>query len=116
MQLTPNIIKGIYTMLLQCRPFNGWTLLPHPDSVKFVVESSIEEVGFYIYDEGEEIEHVLGISRDGCGHLDTVVKTIAHEMIHMKRHKTSKWTDHDAIFRKYAHQVSAELGFDPLEL
>jgi hypothetical protein len=103
-------------MLLRCRPFSGWTTLPHPDEVRFVVEADPHAMGTYFHDEGEKWEHIVTISKEKCGHLDTVIKTLAHEMIHMRRHKTTKWDQHDAIFRRYAKQIADELGFDPLEL
>jgi len=34
----------------------------------------------------------------------------------MSRHKTNKWTHHDAEFRRRTKVISDELGFDPLEL
>ena len=41
---------------------------------------------------------------------------MSHEMIHMKRWQTSGWDKHDVVFRRFATQISNELGFDPNEL
>ena len=52
------------------------------------------------------------------GLLETVIKTIAHEMIHASRSGTvsDAWLKHDASFRRKAHQIGVSCGFDPLEL
>ena len=119
MQLTSSILVSVYSMLLPCRPFNGWSSLPPVEEIRFVVDTDDATMGTYMYheeDDREKWQHVVTVSKGRCGHLDTVIRTLAHEMIHMRRHRTTKWAAHDAIFRRYAKQISAELGFDPLEL
>jgi len=85
------------------------------DEFKVVLPGDTDCLGTYIYDD--EIEkHVITISKEKNGHLETVIKTMAHEVIHMKRHNTQYWAAHDQVFRKYATAVAKELGFDPQEL
>jgi trehalose-6-phosphate synthase len=91
--------------------------MPLPEEIKFVVNADPERMGTYMYEpDSETFCHELTISREHHSHLATVIRTLAHEMIHMRRHKTSRWDQHDAVFRRYAHQIAQELGFDPLEL
>ena len=117
MKLTPEILENIYAMLWCCEPFSKWGL-PLPEEVRFEVNMDIDAMGTYLYDDGDEHEHIITISAARCGHLDTVIRTMAHEMIHMSRSGTitDAWLKHDATFRRRAHKVSQSLGFDPLEL
>jgi hypothetical protein len=103
-------------MLWTCEPFTRWKL-PLPEEVKFVVDFDPETMGTYTYGDGDH-EHLVTISAARCGHLDTVIRTMAHEMIHMSRSGTitDAWLKHDAVFRRKAHKISQELGFDSLEL
>jgi hypothetical protein len=114
MKLTPKALENIYIMLCSIKPFSGWSM-PTSAEVMFVVTNELDALGTYVFDDDKDI-HVITISKAKNGHLDTVIKTLAHEMIHLKRHKTKHWDKHDAVFRKYAHSVATELGFDPLEL
>jgi hypothetical protein len=101
-------------MLRVLKPFSGWSL-PLVDDVKFIVSVDTDCLGTYIYDEELE-RHIITISKEKNGHLETVIKTMAHEMIHMKRYKSQHWDKHDRVFRKYAITVANALGFDPQEL
>ena len=101
-------------MLRVLKPFSGWSL-PTIDDVKFVVSSDTDCLGTYVFDDELE-KHIITISKEKNGHLETVIKTMAHEMIHMKRYKSSHWDKHDQVFRQYATKVAIELGFDPQEL
>ena len=87
-----------------------------PEEINFVVNKDPEVMGTYLYDDGGDHEHTITISAARCGHLSTVIRVLAHECIHMSRHRTSKWTNHDKEFRNRAHRISSELGFDALEL
>jgi len=69
-----------------------------------------------LYDDGWDYEHIITISAKKCGHLSTVIRVLCHECVHMSRHKTHRWTHHDAEFRRRTKVISDELGFDPLEL
>lgn len=64
--------------------------------------------------------HVITISTAKCGHLDTVIKTICHEIIHMicylESPKTDKYTSHKGLFLKLQKRIANHLGYDPKEL
>lgn len=117
MKLTPKIIENIYSMLYCVEPFSTWEL-PLPEEIKFIVDIDPEVMGTYCYTDDEDYAHTITISSARCGHLDTVIRTMAHEMIHASRWNTvtHAWTKHDKTFRNRAKSVSLELGFDPLEL
>ncbi|NBQ47512.1 MAG: hypothetical protein EBU33_03535 [Sphingobacteriia bacterium] len=116
MKLTPKILTSIYVTLCNCEPFTKWNL-PLPEEINFVVDWDTDAMGTYCYDDGEDWAHTLSVSMAKCGHLDTVIRTVAHEMIHASRHQSeTAWSKHDATFRRRAALVATELGFDPLEL
>ena len=117
MKLNPDILRNIYSALVICDPFTLWKF-PLPEQIKFIVDLDESTMGTYMYDDGGDYEHIITISAARCSHLDTVVRTMAHEMIHMSRAGTitDAWTKHDATFRRRAHRIATELGFDPLEL
>lgn len=101
-------------MLCVVKPFDNWSL-PAVDDIKFIVNSDLDTLGTYIFDDETE-KHIITISKEKNGHLETVIKTMCHEMIHMKRYKSQHWDKHDRVFRKYAITVANALGFDGNEL
>jgi len=109
---TSKTLESMYLMLCQMKPFNNWNL-PNTALINFVVTSEEDSYGTYVYDDDI---HIITISKAKCSHFETILKTLAHEMIHMKRFKTQNWDKHDAVFRRYAKSIADEFGFDPLEL
>jgi hypothetical protein len=99
------------------KPFCNWRGMPLPDEIKFIVDKG-DDMGTYLYDpSNDKYEHIITISEVRCGTLDTVLKVLLHEAIHMSRHQTNRWTHHDKEFRKRAYRIWSEIGFvDPLEL
>jgi hypothetical protein len=73
------------------------------------------------YEPPEQGEpHIITISTAKCGHLDTVMKTLCHEIIHMCVYldstKTDKYTSHKGLFLKLQKRIAKMYGFDPKEL
>jgi hypothetical protein len=115
MKLTPAILKNLDSAIYCMKPFDRWNM-PLPEEIKFTVDQDPAVMGSYMYSDDEKFIHEITISAARCGHLDTVIRVLCHECIHMSRHKTHKWTHHDKEFRSRAYRISSELGFDPLEL
>jgi len=109
--VTANTCKAVYEMLYQVPPFCKWNL-PPSDDIEFVVMHDPSCYGMY------EPEHIITISSAKHGHLDTIIRTMAHEMIHLYQFTRNRggWNIHGAVFNRYAHKVSESLGFDPKEL
>ena len=112
MIVTPEQAERMYLMLCSFYPFKKWHL-PNTGCIQFIITDEEDCFGSYEYD-GEM--HIVTLSRAKCHHYETWLKTLCHEMIHMKRYKTHDWDKHDAIFRRYAAQIAKEFNFDPLEL
>ena len=88
-------------------------MLPPLEEVRFEVTDDVDALGTYVHDDHY---HIITISRAKNGHFQTVIRTLAHEIIHMLRGKTPKYALHDAYFLAKSRQVAEEFGFDPLEL
>ena len=79
-------------------------------------QRSITPNSLYEFDETLAKSHIFCISKARCSFYDTVVRSMAHEMIHCSRHKSGKWTLHDATFKRRKMLVGQCLGFDGHEL
>ena len=92
--------------------------MPLPEEINFIVDFDTDAMGTYCHDTGDDWEHTITISAARCGHIYTVLSTMAHECCHMSfyRRKGFKWSQHSKEFRTRCKMVADELGFDPLEL
>ena len=78
MKLTPSILRNLYSAIYCMKPFDRWAM-PLPEQIKFLVDDDPETMGTYLYDDGEQFEHVITISQKKCGHLSTVIRVLCHE-------------------------------------
>lgn len=111
MKITPTLLKNCYTLLTSSAVFSR-KRLPTAEQVIFKVSHDLSRYGSYRYDGS----HTITISGARCGHLITVMKTMAHEIIHLSRYRTDDWAKHDTVFKQEAIRVATEFGFDPFEL
>ena len=112
MRITPANLIAAYEMLRTMPPFLGWKL-PDPDDVEFAVAR------FYHFGEcdiGKDGNHIIRISENAVSHLDTLCRTMAHEMIHVRHGLIGTKTIHGKEFKRDAAKVARFLGFDPKEL
>jgi hypothetical protein len=115
MKITPKILESIYLTLAKCEPFTKWDL-PPSELCRFLIVDDHSVMATYEYDESLARPHIFCISKARCGWYDTIVRSMAHEMLHCSSHKSGKWNFHDATFKRRKTQVGLELGFDPKEL
>ena len=110
-KVTPTTIRACYQLLAQLPPFSRWKL-PRTKDIEFIATRATDCYGEY------EPEHIVRVSSAKNGHLDTLLRTVAHEMIHMVRacRRDPNWEKHDEKFAAMAAQVSKNMGFDPKEL
>jgi predicted SprT family Zn-dependent metalloprotease len=111
-KLSPQKLAGIYEMLCQFEPFKGWTMPPSKD-IEFHVSRDKT-----CYGEYSPEPHAITLSSAKNGFLETAIRTMAHEMIHLKLYvlKRKNWDKHESNFAQMAHKVSVNMGFDPKEL
>lgn len=115
--LTHEILEGAYEFLRTTPPFNKWQL-PHADEVMLVVSSHKGHVGYYRGPRRKINMHEIGISHACVGHTNTLLRTMAHEMIHQyqRRNRTeTPHTEHNAEFTKLARVVCRYHGWDEKE-
>lgn len=110
-KVTPATIRASYELLVQLPPFSRWKL-PDTKDIEFVATRAVDCYGEY------EPEHIIRVSGAKNGHLDTLLRTVAHEIIHMVRacRGDPNWDKHDDKFAEMAAAVSQNMGFDPKEL
>lgn len=109
LRLHPDLIAAGYDFLRQSTPFKGWRL-PEADEIGFgIVEDPTVFADFCLMN-GEPLIRVSGMN----GHTNTLLATIAHEMIHLYQHlnKLDKGDDHNADFWKRAKRVCNVHGWD----
>jgi hypothetical protein len=102
--------KAVYEMLLQLPPFTRWKM-PGSRSIEFVVNNDSTCYGEF------EPPKIIRISKKKVGHLDTLIKTMAHEMLHLRLWyiKDAGWNKHDGKFEEYGERIAKSMGFDPKE-
>lgn len=108
---TRDTLRAAYNFLNETPPFNKWNL-PDGDEVLFKVIRDQGRFGWYRFDGSK---HVIALSSTTIGHTDTLLRTMAHEMIHLHEEHAEACTpriDHSPAFNKWAAQVSSIHGFD----
>jgi hypothetical protein len=115
--LTPDIIAGAYEFLRVTPPFRGWKL-PHANDVEFVVSRHRTHVAYHRGLRRKTRSHEIGISEICVGHTETLLRAMAHEMIHQYQQRArseTPHTEHNAEFLKLARQVCRYHGWDEKE-
>ncbi len=108
--ITPHMMAGAYDFLCVCRPFKGWKL-PDSESVEFRV---IRNLGYYGYFQFNKVP-IIGVNDEGVGHTESLLKIVAHEMIHMHQYFSrleTKGEVHNDNFQKLADRVCRLHGWD----
>jgi hypothetical protein len=108
--VTPDILRACYNFLNETLPFNRWNL-PDGDDVEFRVVRDPGLFGWYLLESGK---HIIAVSSATVGHTDTLIRTMAHEMVHAHEHSVGPCKKgHSRAFWAYAKQVCNAHGFDP---
>jgi len=111
MRLTSENLRVMYEFLTQLAPIKGWKLPPSQEVLFFVCRDAT------CYGEFEPTPNTIRLSSKKISHLDTAMKTMAHEMVHLKLFldNNPNWDKHKEDFRALADTVSIPFGWDPLE-
>lgn len=112
MRLTPEACAAVYDCLRQFAPFSGWKL-PPAEQVEFSVTRDHKNFGTHVHYVGTD-DHIIEVSEVNNGHFNTIVLTIAHEMVHLhqRRKRLTTKAEHNADFKRRAARICAELGWD----
>jgi hypothetical protein len=115
LHLTPDILEACYNFHRTLPPFAAWHL-PESDEIVFRVGGRLDRFGSYDFIDGC---HVLMISENAVGHVETLSKAISHEMIHLRqaiiKTEPKGKTQHNAQFRHISRRVCRLHGYDPKE-
>jgi len=107
MHLTPSKLAATYDCLRAFPPFRGWRL-PEADDVAFGVSLSPDNFGTYdLCRGGPRIE----ISALMVVEFQTLLETMAHEMIHLHQCRAGRAVEHDAEWQRLATRVCREFGW-----
>ena len=109
---TPKQCAAAYEFLRTLPPFCKWNL-PPASEVVFRVKHLADCYGEYIF----EGKHVITVSTAFVSQPLTLVRVMAHEMIHLRQaqHGEETKAQHNAAFRRQAARVCRLHGFDPKE-
>ena len=106
--VTPEIIRAAYDMLVLIPPFNTWGLPPSSE-VKFDVSKSRA-----IYGDYRSAPHLIRVSATTVGTIEPVIRTVAHEIIHLKQNidGTETRAMHNKVFKTLAADVCRAFTWD----
>jgi len=109
--LTPEILSAAYDLVKACPPFSRWNL-PESEDIIFRVIKDPSRRGFYRRDRLNR--HSISISASCIGFVESLVETMAHEMIHLHEALIGLETaaQHGKAWNKFADQVCKSMGFD----
>ena len=109
--VTPETVRATYEHLLAFPPFCNWKMHP-AKKLTFLI---VPYTGEYAQFDTEKME--LRVSAAAMSKHHTLLKKVAHEMIHVYEHASGRWTTtHDtAFFFKCRDRVCKHFDFDPLD-
>lgn len=109
--VSPATIGATYSYLRTLRPFSGWGFPPEAD-IRFDILKSRSWMGDCTKDP-----LAIRVCQTRVGHLDTLIRVVAHEMCHLKEiiDGAKNWTQHSKHWHARANEVCSEFGFDPKE-
>lgn len=113
-KLTTENCAAMYDFLVVTEPFVKWNL-PDSEDVIFRIFKDSSCMGWYVKENGR---HVLGMSASRIGQSFTLMRVMAHEMIHLHQEHAgfAGKSEHGRAFYKLSSIVARHHGFDPKEL
>jgi len=109
LRLTADMLAAGYDFLRTTAPFSRWRL-PEADELGFHVVRDDKLSADFGVEAGIPFIRVS----EGCnGHTQTVLASLAHEMIHLRQYLTGDRELHGPRFKRMAARVCAAHGFDP---
>lgn len=110
--LKPEHCAAAYDFLRAFPPFDKWRL-PPAEAVEFRVKHLQDTYGEYRC----EGRHVLTVSSALVSLPMTLIRVVAHEMVHLKQNMDGEETksQHNAAFRRHAAKIAKLHGLDPKE-
>jgi len=111
MIFTPVNVASAYEMLRDLHPFKRWKL-PHADLVEFRTDMRKEVFAEHNYRSRERKPPLIRLSLVNIDHLDTFLRSIAHEMVHLAQVVNGEREGHGDTFTRRAKTVCKHFGWD----
>ena len=107
--LTSERMRAMYDFLSTCPPFDGWNL-PAGEDVTFRRTRMKDTRGWYNQVKGA---HIIALSPRQITTLELMMRTIAHEMIHLHEKETEMATraHHTEAFMILSRRVCEVFGW-----
>ena len=104
------MLAAAYDFLRETPPYRAWKL-PPSSALRFRVARDRTVHGWF---EPKKSGLWIAVSTAGAGHTDTVLRVVAHEMIHLHQHITGAEgrVDHNEQFKRLAQRVCKLHGWD----
>lgn len=111
--LHPLHIERAYILLCTLAPFCEYKM-PQSDEIEFHVVRDKKLLGWHKQRNNKDLTNVIAISYRGVGHLDSLMRVLAHEMIHLAQahNGTTSRAMHNAEFNRMAQEVCDSMGWD----
>lgn len=113
--LTTEMLEASYEFLKTTPPFCNWNL-PDAEDIRFFVNRKTKSKLAEYQWLGDR--HSISMCAFGIGHTSTLMRTMAHEMVHLHLEQMG-WESrgnenvHNLAFRKFASEICKIHGFDP---
>ena len=114
MTLTEEMLRRCYEFLCSTDPFVKWNL-PDSEDVRFILRRTKTSRGMYAQHYVEGDRNTIEISQGKHGHINTLLATMAHEMVHLHMWEAGMAgnAEHGKAFYRIANQVCKSHGYDP---
>lgn len=107
MIVSPESAEALYAFLLTTKPFSRWKL-PDPHDVHFEIMAKADTFADYTAPK-----HRIRISAALCTWTDTYLKTMIHEVCHLKQEIEGRPLEHDSYFIELVNQACKVHKMDP---
>lgn len=115
LHINKDIVRHTYALLAETQPFTRWNMPPTEDVI-FHMDRHPGRYGCHWIDRKHR--HHISVSSRCSGTLGTLIRVVAHEMVHLYEDRTFKTRNdvtHSAVFKKLAREVCKYHSFDPVE-
>lgn len=103
--ITIPMVRAAYTLLSVTPPFRHWKLPPADQVIFFITRSTTVSGDYHRRRNGKHVIRVSGLRH---GSLEALLKTVAHEMIHLHEEGYDSArcdVQHSWLFRRWAKIV-----------
>lgn len=112
LHLTPTLLESTYELLRLTLPFSRWKL-PPADDVEFHVTRHIDRHGDCTSEKDPNTRKRIRISSRRTYWTNTLIETMAHEMLHLHLNGQDGRLKHGPQFKRHALRICNYHGFDP---